>query len=118
MAVAVAIGGGVSHGALVGTTVDIRPRVIDESRPLRHHPRLRRCRATIAGDPLDLTILQALGDARRGVTGIQANCFHVQPEAAALTVQALQIGNAVMHVGRSGMGIGDDPQSAVDRAVR
>ena len=65
----------------------------------------------------DVPVLQSPGNAAGGIAGIQADNLGVETEADPLPVETIQIDNAVMDIGRCGMGVGNDGQIAVDRAM-
>ncbi len=58
-----------------------------------------------------------MSNRRTGISGIEANGFHIQIEAFALPVQPRHVGDTVMDVPGGDMSVSDDPEPAIDRSV-
>ncbi len=116
MFVAVPVCRGVGKGLALRTTIAIGLGLVDELR-FAHHPVLGRGGVAIAGHAEDLSRLQPLGDAGRGITRIKTHHTDIEVEALALPIEPLQVDDAVMHIGRRHMGVGDDGMAAIDRAM-
>ena len=84
---------------------------------LAHHARPGRRRIAIASDAEDIAILETLGDACGRVAGIKTDGGDLKTKAFALTIQTTQVDDRVVDIGRGGIGIGDDPEPSVDRAM-
>ena len=56
-------------------------------------------------------------DPRRGIARVQSHRGDIEAEACPLPVETPQVDDAVMHVGRRRVGIGNDAETAVHRPV-
>lgn len=63
--------------------------------------------AAVADDPIEVALLQSFAKRRSHVASIEADGLGSKAETLSLSVQTLQVGDAVMYIAGSDMGIGD-----------
>ncbi len=74
-------------------------------------------RPGVADAATDAAVVEALGDRRAGVAGVEADGEGVEAEALDLAVEPGEIGPDVVDVGGRGVGVGDDGVAPVHRAM-
>ena len=71
----------------------------------------------IAGNAGNIAVFKPLGDARGGIAGIQSHGLHIKAKTLTLAIKLAEIGDAVMHICRRGVGVGDDGVAPIHRAM-
>ena len=104
-AIAVPIGGAVGQQLVVRTTIAILLRIINIF-PFVESP-FDMGGTTVTDDAVNCSIFEPLADRCGHVTSIEADSFGLKVKALSLSIEALKIGNAVVDVGGSDMGIGN-----------